>query len=244
MKNKLKLLPLVFCVVTIPLAAVAQEKSTKPVQGKVVAVTGSNVVISAGSKAGIQGGEKLLVTAPWEIVHSNGKKAWKGEREVGFLRVLSVGEDQALADLVSGSVNKGDNVQVVAGLTEKEATGEGPSQRLNAWISAYNNGEVTRWVDLLAEDAEWVNPDAVLRGKAEIWSNAQKRDWDRTRFVESRRIVYGDTVAWEGTWEATNQNSGKEVKRPTVMMIDFNQDGKIKRLSSYYDLKSGSGESQ
>ena len=240
MKNKTRLLPIVFSLVAMPLGVFAQDEAAKPVQGKVIAVTGSNVVINAGSTAGIKGGEKLLVTAPWEIVHSNGKKAWKGEREVGFLRVLAVSEDQALADLISGNVTKGDNVQVVAGLTEPVAEGDDANQRLNAWLKAYNNGEVTEWVNLLADDAEWSNPDNVLRGKAEIWSRAQKKDWERARFIESRRIVYGDSIAWEGTFEASDEASGEKVKRPMVMMIDFNQDGKIKRLNSYYDLKSGS----
>lgn len=238
MQNKIKLLPIVLSLVAIPLSAVAQEQSDPPVKGKVIAVSGSNVVIDLGTNAGINGGESMLVTTPWEIVHSNGQKTWTGEREVGFVRVVAVGEDQALADLVSGSANKGDHVQVLAGLSKGLASGEETSQRLNSWLNAYNSGAVTRWMDLLAEDAEWIGPDTTLRGKAAIWSNVQRKDWDRQKYVESRRIVYGDTVAWEGTWEATDESSGKEVKRPMVLMIDFNQDGKIKRLSSYYDLKS------
>ncbi len=244
MKNKLKLLPLVFSVVAIPLSVAAQEQSAKPMQGKVVAVSGSNVVVDLGTKAGIQGGEKMLVSTPWEIIHSNGQKTWKGEREVGFVRVVAVGEDQALADIISGSANKGDLVQVLAGLTEQVPSDDETSRRLNEWLNAYNTGAVDRWMDLLAEDAEWANPESVLRGKAAIWSNAEKKDLDRQKYVESRRIVYGDTVAWEGTFEATDKTSGQQVKRPMVMMIDFNEQGKIKRLSSYYDLNSSSSQPQ
>ncbi|HSS66490.1 MAG TPA: nuclear transport factor 2 family protein [Gammaproteobacteria bacterium] len=239
MKNKLKLLPIVFSMVAIPLSVIAQEQSAKPVQGKVVAVSGSNVVVDLGTKAGLQGGEKMLVSAPWEIIHSNGQKTWKGEREVGFVRVVAVGEEQALADIISGSANKGDHVQVLAGLTEQAAPDDETSQRLNEWISAFNSGAVDRWMDLLADDAEWINPDTVLRGKAAIWSNAERKDWDRQKYVEDRRIVYGNTIAWEGTFEATDEDSGKQVRRPLIMMIDFNQQGKIKRLSSYYDLNTG-----
>ena len=242
MKNKVKLLPIVFYVLAIPLSVIAQDETAKPVQGKVVAVSGSNVVVDLGTNAGIRGGEKMLVSTPWEIIHSNGKKTWKGEREVGFVRVVAVGEDQALADIVSGSANKGDHVQVLAGLKDQAASDDEISQRLNEWINAFNSGSVDRWMDLLAEDAEWVNPDSVLRGKAAIWSNAEKKEWDRRKYVEDRRIVYGDTVAWEGSFEATDEDSGKPVKHPLVMMIDFNQQGKIKRLSSYYDLNSGSGQ--
>ncbi len=242
MKNKLKLLPFVFSVVAIPLSAVAQDDTAKPVQGKVVAVSGSNVVVNLGSNAGIQGGEKLLVSTPWEIVHSNGQKTWKGEREAGFVRVVAVSADQALADVISGRATKGDNVKLIAGSADPIPTDDETSKRLNEWINAYNTGAVDRWMDLLAEDAEWVNPDSVLRGKAAIWSNAEKKDWDRQKYVESRRIVYGDTIAWEGTFEASDKSSGKQVKRPLVMMIDFNQQGKIKRLSSYYDLNSGSSQ--
>lgn len=242
MQNIIKLLSIAFSLIAMPLGAVAQEQPAKPVQGKVVAVSGSNVVINLGTNAGIQGGEKMLVSTPWEIIHSNGQKAWKGEREVGFVTVVAVGEDQALADLVSGRANKGDHVQVLAGMTQGTASGDETSLRLNAWINAYNTGTVTSWMDLLAEDAEWIGPDTTLRGKAEIWSDAEKKDWDRQKYVESRRIVYGDSVAWEGTWEATDESSGKRVTRPVVMMIDFNQQGKIKRLSSYYDLNSGSSQ--
>ena len=242
MKNNLKLLAIVFSVVAIPLSVFAQDETAKPVQGKVVAVSGSNVVVNIGTNAGIQGGEKLLVSSPWEIVHSNGQKTWKGERESGFVRVVAVSADQALADVISGSANRGDNVKLIAGATEPVPTDDELSQRLNDWLNAYNTGAVDEWMDLLAEDAEWVNPDSTLRGKAAIWSDAEKKDWDRQKYVESRRLVYGDTVAWEGTFEATDESSGKKVKRPLVMMIDFNQQGKIKRLSSYYDLNSGAGK--
>lgn len=242
MNNNLKLLAIVFSVVAIPLSVFAQDETAKPVQGKVVAVSGSNVVVNIGTNAGIQGGEKLLVSSPWEIVHSNGQKTWKGERESGFVRVVAVSADQALADVISGSANRGDNVKLIAGATEPVPTDDELSQRLNDWLNAYNTGAVDEWMDLLAEDAEWVNPDSTLRGKAAIWSDAEKKDWDRQKYVESRRLVYGDTVAWEGTFEATDESSGKKVKRPLVMMIDFNQQGKIKRLSSYYDLNSGAGK--
>ena len=239
MNNNLKLLAVVFSVVAIPLSVFAQDETAKPVQGKVVAVSGSNVVVNIGSNAGIQGGEKLLVSSPWEIVHSNGQKTWKGERESGFVRVVAVSADQALADVISGSANRGDNVKLIAGATEPVPTDNELSQRLNDWFNAYNTGAVDQWMNLLAEDVEWVNPDSTLRGKAAIWSDAEKKTWDRQKYIESRRIVYGDTVAWEGTYEATDKSSGKEVKRPIVMMIDFNQQGKIRRLSSYYDLNSG-----
>lgn len=242
MNNNRKLLAFVFSVVAMPLSVFAQDETAKPVQGKVVAVSGSNVVVNIGSNAGIQGGEKLLVSSPWEIVHSNGQKTWKGEREAGFIRVVAVSADQALADVISGSATRGDNVKLVAGATEPVPTDNELSQRLNDWLNAYNTGAVDQWMDLLAEDVEWVNPDSTLRGKAAIWSDAEKKDLDRQKYVESRRIVYGDTVAWEGTFEATDESSGKEVKRPLVMMIDFNQQGKIRRLSSYYDLNSGAGK--
>ncbi len=242
MNNNLKLLAFVFSVVAMPLSVLAQDETAKPVQGKVVAVSGSNVVVNIGSSAGIQGGEKLLVSSPWEIVHSNGQKTWKGERESGFVRVVAVSADQALADVISGTATKGDNVKLIAGATEPVPMDNELSQRLNDWLNAYNTGAVDQWMDLLAEDVEWVNPDSTLRGKAAIWSDAEKKDWDRQKYVESRRIVYGDTVAWEGTYEAADASSGKEVKRPLVMMIDFNQQGKIRRLSSYYDLNSGAGK--
>lgn len=241
MKIKTNPLSLLLLLVAVPLSVTAQDQTAPPVQGKVIATSGSSVVIDLGTKAGIKGGEKMLVSTRWEIVHSNGQKSWEGEREVGFLRVVSVGEDQALADLISGSVNKGDRVKVLAGLSEPVASGEDTSQQLNAWINAYNSGLVTRWMDFWAEDAESISPSTVLRGKAAIWSDAEKKDWDRKKYVETRRIVYGDTIAWEGTWEAVDQASGKEVKRPLVLLIDFNRNGKIKRLSSYYDLNSEKG---
>ena len=244
MINKAKLLPIIFYLLSIPLSVAAQDETAKPVQGKVVAVSGSNVVIDLGTNAGIRGGEKMLVSAPWEIIHSNGKKAWKGEREVGFVRVVAVGEDQALADVISGRATKGDHVQVLAGMTDQAQSDDGISERTNEWIKAFNSGSVDRWMALLAEDVEWVNPDTVLRGKAAIWSNAERKEWNRRKYVEDRRIVYGDTVAWEGSFEATDADSGKQVKHPLVMMIDFNQQGKIQRLSSYYDLNSGSGQSK
>lgn len=244
MKNNIKLCPLLLSLSLAPLSLFAQDQQASGQNGNVIAVSGSNVVIDLGTRSGIKGGEKLLVTTRWEITDVDGNKSWKGEREIGFLRVVAVGEDQALADLVSGSASKGDTVKILSGLSEQVASGQEASQRLNAWINAYNSGEVTRWMDFWAEDAEWVSPNAVLQGKAAIWNNAEKRDWDKKRYVETRRIVYGDSIAWEGVWEASDESSGTRVKRPLVLLIDFNQEGKIKRLSSYYDLKSGSAQTK
>jgi hypothetical protein len=53
--------------------------------------------------------------------------------------------------------------------------------------------------------------------------------------VEKRRIIQGNVVAWEGTWEAATTCPKQEAKLPLVMVIDFNPEGKVKSLSSYYD---------
>lgn len=244
MKNKIKLYPLLLSLAVMPVGLAAQDQQAGEETGKIIAVSGSNVVIDMGTDSGLEGGEKLLVSTRWEITGIDEDKSMSGEREIGFLRVVAVTKDQALADLVSGSAGKGDSVKVLSGLSRQVVSEEEASQRLNAWIDAYNSGEIGQWLDLWAEDAEWVSPDAVVQGKAAIWNNAEERAWDKKRYVETRRLVYGDSIAWEGVWEATDQESGTQVKRPVVLLIDFDQEGKIKRLSSYYDLKPGSAQKQ
>ena len=239
MKNRIKVLPLLLSLAALPITGFANDKAAKPVQGKVVTVTGSNVVVDVGTQAGIEGGEKMLVTTSWNIINADGKKSWEGERDIGFLRVVAVGPNQSLTELVTGNANKGDRVTLLSGMAQTVTSSQETSRRLTEWLNAYNDGELARWVELWAEDAESRGPGSVIRGRSAIWKDAENVDWKSRRYVETRRVVDGNTAAWEGTWEAVANSSGKEVKLPIVLLIDFNQAGKVTRLNSYYDAKSG-----
>jgi hypothetical protein len=127
---------------------------------------------------------------------------------------------------------------------------------LTAFIDTYNSSVTTTgsaqpfpWIELWAEDPKWSLPgknlprhdDATHRyrpGRLGLADWAKETIGSRLRdrrFVEKRRLVQGAAAAWEGTWEGNNTLSGQPATLLLVMVIEFDQEGKVRSLYSYYD---------
>jgi SnoaL-like domain len=118
---------------------------------------------------------------------------------------------------------------------------------LTAFIDTYNStvaeGQPFPWINLWVEEAKWTLPHqntshddrqgrAGLAGWAKETIGSRLRD---RRFIEKRRLIQGNAAAWEGTWEGGNTPSGEPATLPLAMVIQFDQDGKVRSLCSYYD---------
>lgn len=108
---------------------------------------------------------------------------------------------------------------------------------IDTYHSSFSEGQPFPWIELWAKDAEWTLPERRHEtdriadwAKMTIGSEFKER-----KFVEKRRIIQGNVVAWEGTWEAATTRREQEAKLPLVMVIEFNEEGKVKSLYSYYD---------
>ena len=70
-----------------------------------------------------------------------------------------------------------------------------------------------------------------LRGFLRLWSE----QFSRWRHVEVRRLVQGNLVAWEGIATGTHRTTGKPLEIPMVMIMEFDEYGKVKMSHVYFD---------
>lgn len=128
-------------------------------------------------------------------------------------------------------------------LTEIASSEQNTDHLMTAFVSRFNTGfaslNLGSWIELWAEDAEWIGPYGVSQGKAgvRVFVARALTDWEELRYVEKRRLIQGNFIAWEGTFEGVYKRSGKEVKVPMVIVIEFNLAGKIKSNHTYYDTR-------
>jgi hypothetical protein len=86
------------------------------VQGLVAAVTGGQVVVNVGTKAGVKVGDQLTVQRVSNEIKdpATGKVIRRLSSNIGVIKVVDVDEQSAVADVVSGSGFKvGDTVKSV-----------------------------------------------------------------------------------------------------------------------------------
>jgi TolB-like protein len=107
----------------------------------------------------------------------------------------------------------------------------------NTYNKINETGNLDGWMELWADDAESISPEKHQKGKDAIRASSEKTlsNWTKTEFVEKFRIVQGNKVAWEGTWEAYPRNSRRRVILPMVAIITIDERGKIKSYRWYYD---------
>jgi curli biogenesis system outer membrane secretion channel CsgG len=87
------------------------------VQGLVAAVTGQQVVLNVGSKAGVKVGDRLSIERVSQEIKdpATGKVIRRLSSSLGIVRVVDVDSDSAVGDVVSGSGFKvGDMVKTVS----------------------------------------------------------------------------------------------------------------------------------
>jgi ketosteroid isomerase-like protein len=93
-----------------------------------------------------------------------------------------------------------------------------------------------------AEDCVHVQPLRELPGGPIRGREAQRRfyatfdaHWSTLVMTEVSRVVQGRRAVWEGVMESTHKKTGKPVKLPMVFILDFDEEGKIKKELVYMD---------
>jgi TolB-like protein len=114
-------------------------------------------------------------------------------------------------------------------------------QSVTAYFKAYNaageTGNLEGLLALWADDGEAMTPYHHQKGKDAIRAQlkTEMNRWVSPKYVEKKRIIEGNTAAWEGAWEAFPTASQRRVILPTVVMITINQEGKVQSTRMYYD---------
>ena len=126
---------------------------------------------------------------------------------------------------------------------ELSAPDRGIDDLLTGYINAYNSsfasGNPDRWVDVFAEDAELkFNHELTLRGKAAIrgWAEDQIRGGWSKRYTERTRIVQGNVAVQEMIYHGLHR--GKRVEVSQVVVLKFNESGKVMRARYYVDYNA------
>jgi hypothetical protein len=78
-------------------------------------------------------------------------------------------------------------------------------------------------------------PDGPLRGREAMrrFYSTFDAHWSTLVMVEVSRVVQGRRAVWEGVMESTHKKTGKPVKLPMVFILDFDENGKIKKELVY-----------
>ena len=107
------------------------------------------------------------------------------------------------------------------------------------FIGALNERSVDEqalW-DKLADEFEHRVSQASLRTREDLKEFFER--WDELfvgwRYVEIRKVVEGNLVAWEGRAEAVHSQTGRPLVLPLVMLIEIDELGKVKSIHVYFD---------
>ncbi len=98
-------------------------------------------------------------------------------------------------------------------------------------------GNLDAFLEKWADKLDHTVALATMRTKEELrdflrqWSDM----FSKWRHVEVRRLVHGNLVAWEGFATGTHRTTGKPLKIPMVMIIEFDEYGKVKMSHVYFD---------
>ena len=98
-----------------------------------------------------------------------------------------------------------------------------------------DQGDFTRFRELLTPDCEWSNPMIRAEGPDQIAANVASfaSTFPRRHHQVTCSLESGDTVAIEGSWVATHE-SGHEVDVPFAALMRL-QDSKIASVRIYLD---------
>lgn len=119
----------------------------------------------------------------------------------------------------------------------RDAGQSDPGARLEEYRDAYLARDVDRMIELFADDAELTWAVGTFRGKDAI---RKVLEWDvRLSPTASVRdagcgvMVSGRTVVWERVVSLTAE--GIPYEHPAVTVFELDDEGRIRRLRSYYD---------
>jgi adenylate cyclase len=134
---------------------------------------------------------------------------------------------------------------------ETVAAPDARAQDADAWLTNFidtinanmpPNLDADAVANCFAEDCVHVQPLRELPGGPICGREAQRRfyatfdaHWSTLVMTEVSRVVQGRRAVWEGVMESTHKKTGKPVKLPMVFILDFDEEGKIKKELVYMD---------
>jgi adenylate cyclase len=134
---------------------------------------------------------------------------------------------------------------------ETVAAPDARGQDADAWLTNFidtinanmpPNLDADAVANCFAEDCVHVQPLRELPGGPIRGREAQRRfyatfdaHWSTLVMNELSRVVHGRRAVWEGVMESTHKKTGKPVKLPMVFILDFDEEGKIRKELVYMD---------
>lgn len=111
------------------------------------------------------------------------------------------------------------------------------SEYLDSLDTRALRGNIDSFLAKWSDEFEHTMALATMRNKEELreflirWSEM----FTRWRHIETRRLVHGNVVAWEGVATGVHRTTGKSLELPMVIMLEFDQHGKVKMSHVYFD---------
>lgn len=114
----------------------------------------------------------------------------------------------------------------------------------DAFLESFNRdlagGDVEAWLSHWADDAVRASSTQTWNGKGQIRSAYVEvlRTWSDPQLTgERRRVIQGNTVAWEGEFAATFEQNGRPVRVPIAIFLAFNGAGQVQSARFYLDTR-------
>ncbi len=111
------------------------------------------------------------------------------------------------------------------------------TEYIRALDTRAGRGDLDRFLAKWADDPELTVSHATMRTKGEIGEFFQRwaEMFTQWKHVEVRRLVQGNTVAWEGIARGIHRSTGKLLSLPMVIIMEFDQEGKVMSAHVYFD---------
>ncbi len=114
----------------------------------------------------------------------------------------------------------------------------------DAFLESFNRdlagGDVEAWLSHWADDAVRASSTQTWNGKGEIRSAYIQvlQVWSDPQLTgERRRVIQGNTMAWEGEFAATFEQNGRPVRVPIAIFLAFNGAGQVQSARLYLDTR-------
>ena len=120
-------------------------------------------------------------------------------------------------------------------------------EKINTYASAFWNsfnqdlssGELETYLEHWADNAERITPSRHDKGKAAIRVTYRNylNTYDDFHQEELRRVTEGNTVVSELLTRARHKVTGDLLSLPNVAILEFNEEGKVRRARVYLDTR-------
>ena len=111
------------------------------------------------------------------------------------------------------------------------------TEYIRALNSREAQGDLEAFMEKWADNLEHTVALATMRTKDELreffkeWTDM----FTKWKHVEVRRVIQGNVVAWEGVAQGIHRTTGNPLHLPMVMIMEFDQKGKLKMSHVYFD---------